>query len=133
MTHAFKLLLAAFALHAAAPLPAALPVPAPSPQMTVATFLERVGELAKGGPEWTLSAEAGELFAVLSGVGKAYRKDLADRRAAGQKVEACLSEEAEIGSDVLFAHLAGYSAEAAGRTSIAEAFAELVRQRFPCA
>ncbi len=136
MTHASKLFLAALALHAAAPLAAAqnAPVPAsvPAPQMTVATFLARVAELAKGGPEWTLSAEAGELFAVVSSVGKAYRQELAERRAAGQKLEACLPTDAQIDSDVLFAHLAGYSAEAAANTSIAEAFAALVRERYPC-
>jgi prolyl-tRNA editing enzyme YbaK/EbsC (Cys-tRNA(Pro) deacylase) len=127
-----RLVLAGLALHLAAPLAAASDGAAPSPQMTVADFLERVGTLAKTGPEWTLSPEASQLFAAISQTGKAYRQTLAERRAAGQPVEACLPETAEIDSDALFAHLAGYSAEAARKTSIAEAFAALVRQRFPC-
>ncbi|GAA0760426.1 hypothetical protein FHS52_001049 [Erythromicrobium ramosum] len=104
----------------------------PSPDMTVAAFLARVDQLRTGGPEWTLSPEAGELFGAISAVGKAYRQTLADRLTAGQPVEACLPPEAEIESDVLFAHLAGYTPEAAARTTIREAFSQLVRQRFPC-
>lgn len=104
----------------------------PSPDMTVAAFLARVDQLRTGGPEWTLSPEAGELFGAISTVGKAYRQTLADRLAAGQPVEACLPPEAEIASDVLFAHLAGYTPEAAARTTIREAFSHLVQQRFPC-
>lgn len=104
----------------------------PSPDMTVAAFLKRVDQLRVSGPEWTLSPEAGELFAAIASVGKAYRQNLADRLAAGQPVEACLPPEAEIGSDVLFQHLASYPPEAAARTSIRAAFSELVRQRFPC-
>jgi hypothetical protein len=103
-----------------------------SPDMTVAAFLARVDQLRTGGPEWTLSPEAGELFGAISAVGKAYRQTLADRLTAGQPVEACLPPEAEIESDVLFAHLAGYTPEAAARTTIREAFSQLVRQRFPC-
>ncbi|MFM7349658.1 MAG: hypothetical protein ACKO01_09235 [Erythrobacter sp.] len=125
-------LLAGLALHLAAPLSAAPEAPAPSPQMSVAAFLERVGTLAKTGPEWTLSPEASKLFAAISETGKAYRQTLAQRRAAGQPVEACLPDTAEIDSDALFAHLAGYSAEAARQTSIADAFAALVRAKFPC-
>lgn len=104
----------------------------PSPDMSVAAFLARVGELRQKGPEWTLSPEAGELFAAISTVGKDYRKTLAARQAAGQPVEACLPPEAEIQSDVLFAHLAGYTPEAAASTTIREAFSQLVRARFPC-
>jgi hypothetical protein len=104
----------------------------PSPDMTVAAFLARVDQLRTRGPEWTLSPEAAELFSAISTVGKAYRQTLVDRRAAGQPVEACLPPEAEIESDVLFAHLASYAPEAATRTSIREAFSQLVRQRFPC-
>lgn len=114
----------------------AQPAPAtaiiPSPDMTVAAFLARVDQLRTRGPEWTLSPEAGELFGAISTVGKAYRQTLADRLAAGQPVEACLPPEAEIESDVLFAHLAGYTPEAAARTTIREAFSQLVQQRFPC-
>ena len=113
----------------AQPAPAAV---TPSPDMTVAAFLARIDQLRPMGPEWTLSPEAGELFGAISTVGKAYRQTLADQRAAGQPVEACLPPEAEIESDVLFAHLAGYSPETAARTTIREAFSELVRQRFPC-
>ena len=114
----------------------AQPAPAtaiiPSPDMTVAAFLARVDQLRTRGPEWTLAPEAGELFGAISTVGKAYRQTLSDRLAAGQPVEACLPPEAEIGSDVLFAHLAGYTPETAARTTIREAFSQLVRQRFPC-
>lgn len=120
--------------RAAEPAPSA-PAPAaiiPSPDMTVAAFLARVDQLRTRGPEWTLSPEAGELFGAISTVGKAYRQNLADRIAAGQPVEACLPPEAQIESDVLFAHLAGYTPEAAMRTTIRDAFAQLVRQRFPC-
>jgi len=132
MMHRVSLLLAALVLHHAAPLCAAEQPPAASAQMSVADFLERIGELAKGGPEWTLSPEAGELFGVVSSVGRAYRQSLAEQRAAGQPVEACLPDEAEIDSGELFAHLAAYSPDGARRTSITEAFAELVRKRFPC-
>lgn len=62
---------------------------------------------------------------MLSDIGKAYRQNLAERRAAGQPVEACLPPEAEIDSDTLFAHLIGYSADQAHRTSIAEAFSKV--------
>jgi len=113
----------------AQPAPAAV---TPSPDMTVAAFLARIDQLRPMGPEWTLSPEAGELFGAISTVGKAYRQTLADQRAAGQPVEACLPPEAEIESDVLFAHLAGYTPEAAARTTIREAFSQLVQQRFPC-
>lgn len=120
-------------VEAAAPASAASPeATVPSPDMTVAAFLARIDQLRPAGPEWTLSPEAGALFAAISAVGKAYRQTLADRLAAGQSVEACLPPEAEIDSDVLFAHLAGYSAQAAGRTTIREAFSDLVRKRFPC-
>ena len=112
--------------------PMSAPTITPSPDMTVAAFLARVDQLRTGGPEWTLSPEAGELFGAISAVGKAYRQTLADQRAAGQSVEACLPPEAEIESDVLFAHLAGYTPEAAARTTIREAFSQLVQQRFPC-
>lgn len=115
---------------AAQPAPAAQIVP--SPDMTVAAFLARVDQLRTRGPEWTLSPEAGELFGAMSTVGKAYRQTLADRLAAGQPVEACLPPEAEIESDVLFAHLMGYTPEAAARTTIRDAFSQLVRERFPC-
>ncbi|NBB24325.1 hypothetical protein GVM20_04190 [Porphyrobacter sp. SLTP] len=108
------------------------PTITPSPDMTVAAFLARVDQLRTGGPEWTLSPEAGELFGAISAVGKAYRQTLADQRAAGQSVEACLPPEAEIESDVLFAHLAGYAPEVAARTTVREAFSQLVQQRFPC-
>ncbi|MEE4315728.1 MAG: hypothetical protein V2I74_01980 [Erythrobacter sp.] len=100
--------------------------------MTVASFLERVGELRRKGPEWTLSPEAGELFGALSEAGKSYRQELQRRRDAGEPVEACLPPEAEIDSDVLFAHLTGYAPADARRTTIREAFAELVSIRFPC-
>lgn len=132
MTRAFRPLLLALVLAAAMPAAARSPQVPPSAQMTVAAFMERIADLRSGGPEWTLSPEAGELFAVLSGVGKAYRQTLADRLASGQPVEACLPPEAEIDGDVLFEHLAGYRADQAGQTSIADAFAELVRKRFPC-
>lgn len=126
-------ILATSAAQADEPAPAASPAAiAPSPDMTVAAFLARVDQLRPAGPEWPLSPEAGELFAAISTVGKAYRQNLADRLAAGQPVEACLPPEAEIDSDVLFRHLASYSPEAAARTTIGEAFSELVRQRFPC-
>lgn len=122
--------LAVSAAQAAEPAPAAAIVP--SPDMTVAAFLARVDQLRPAGPEWPLSPEAGELFAAISTVGKAYRQNLAERLAAGQPVEACLPPEAEIESDVLFRHFASYPPEAAARTSIRDAFSELVRQRFPC-
>ena len=108
------------------------PAIVPSPDMTVAAFLARVDQLRPAGPDWPLSPEASELFAAVAAVGKAYRQNLADRLAAGQPVEACLPPEAEIESDVLFRHLASYPPEAAARTSIRDAFSELVRQRFPC-
>lgn len=130
MINAIRIMLAALVLHAATPLAATSP--APSPQMSVADFLERIGELAKTGPRWTLSPAAGELFAVISGIGKTYRQTLAERRAAGAVLEACLPEEAEIDSDQLFAHLAAFSAEGARRTTITEAFAQLVRKQYPC-
>ncbi len=120
-------------VQAAQTAPAAAPAfLVPSSEMTVAAFLARADQLRPGGPEWTLTPEAGELFAAMSAVGKAYRQNLADRLAAGQAVEACLPPEAEIGSDVLFEHLASYSSKAAARTTIAAAFSELVRRRFPC-
>ena len=103
-----------------------------SPDMTVAQFMARVDQLRPSGPNWPLSPEAGELFAAISAVGKTYRQNLADRLAAGQAVEACLPPEAEIDSDVLFEHFASYSSDAADRTTIAAAFSELVRRRFPC-
>lgn len=136
MNLASRLVLAAAALQLAAPLAAPLAAatepPAPSAQMSVADFLERVGELARTGPDWTSSPAAGELFGVISGIGKETRRSLAERRAAGESVEACLPAQAEIDSDVLFAHLATYSPDTARSTSIAQAFAALVRQRFPC-
>ena len=103
-----------------------------SPDMTAAQFMARVDQLRPNGSNWPLSPEAGELFAAISAVGKTYRQNLAVRLAAGQAVEACLPPEAEIDSDVLFEHLASYSSEAAVRTTIAAAFSELVRLRFPC-
>lgn len=119
--------------QAAQTAPAAAPAAlVPSPDMTVAAFLARVDQLRPGGPEWMLTPEAGELFAAMSEVGKAYRQNLADRLAAGQPLEACLPPEAEIDSDVLFEHLASYSSEAAARTTIAAAFSGLVRRQFPC-
>jgi len=124
-------ILAVSAAQAAEPAPDAAPI-VPSPDMTVAAFLARVDQLRKNGREWTLSPEAGELFGAISTTGKAYRRNLADRLASGQPVEACLPPEAEIDSDVLFAHLAGYTPEAAARTTIREAFSQLVRQQFPC-
>lgn len=134
MIRTFRLMLAAVILHAAAPLWAAAETPAPpaSPEMTVAAFLERIGELSKAGPGWTLGPEARELIELLTGIGKAYRQNLAERRAADQPVEACLPPQAEIDSDTLFAHLIGHSADQARRTSMAEAFAALVRQKYPC-
>lgn len=105
---------------------------APSPDMSVAAFLMRVNQLRQLGSEWPRSPEAGELFGAISTVGKDYRKTLAEKQAAGQPVEACLPPEAEIQSDVLFAHLTRYTPEAAGRTSIREAFSQLVSERFPC-
>lgn len=127
-------ILAVSTAQAAEPAPDSAPAAAtvPSPDMTVAAFLARVDQLRKNGPEWTLSPEAGELFGAISTVGKAYRRNLADRLASGQPVEACLPPEAEIDSDVLFAHLAGYTSEVAARTTIREAFSQLVQQRFPC-
>ncbi len=104
----------------------------PSPDMSVAAFLLRVNQLRQNGPEWPLSPEAGELFAAITAVGKDYRQALAEKRAAGQPAEACLPPEAEIESDVLLAHFAAYTPEAAVRTSIREAFSQLVRERFPC-
>jgi hypothetical protein len=103
-----------------------------SPDMSVAAFMARVDQLRPRGPDWPLSPEAGELFSAISAAGKAYRENLAKRLAAGQPVEACLPPEAQIESDVLLDHLASYSGEAAARTTIATAFSELVRQRFPC-
>jgi hypothetical protein len=105
---------------------------APSPEMSVADFFARVDELRVRGPNWTQSAEAGELFNAVSEAGRAYRSKLADQLSAGQLVEACLPPEAEIDSDVLFAHLAAYPVQSARQTSIATAFADLVKKRFPC-
>ena len=107
-------------------------VQAPSAEMTVASFLERVGELRTRGPEWTLSPEAAELFGAVSQAGKSYRDELRQRQEAGQPVEACLPPEAEIDSDVLFRHLASYPPAEAGRTRIRDAFADLVRKSYPC-
>ena len=104
----------------------------PSAGMSVAAFLERLGTLSRSGPGWTKTPEATQLFEAISGVGKAYRRDLEVRRAAGQPAEACLPPTAEIDSDELFAHFAGFAPEQARRTTIAEAFAGLVRQRFAC-
>ena len=131
MADVFRPLLAAVAMVAALPAAAQTP-PAPSEQMTVAAFMDRVAELRRGGPEWTLSPEASELFAVVSSVGQAYRQTLTERMASGLPTEACLPPEAEIDSDLLFAHFGAYSADQAAQTTIAAAFADLVRQRFPC-
>lgn len=130
--HARRFALAGLALIGAAALSAKSPQLPPSEEMTVVAFLERVDELRRGGPNWTLTPEAGQLFAVVSVVGKTYRQNLADRLAAGQTVEACLPPEAEIDSDVLFQHLTSYSGEAAAQTTLSAAFSELVRQRYPC-
>ena len=105
---------------------------APSANMSVEAFLGRIGELSRGGPRWTQTPEATQLFEAVAGVGKAYRQDLAQRVAAGQPVDACLPPEAEIDSDQLFAHFNSYPAETARKTSIRDAFAELVRKSFPC-
>ncbi len=105
---------------------------APSANMSVEAFLGRIGELSRGGPRWTQTPEAQALFEAISGVGKAYRQDLAKRVAAGQPVEACLPPEAEVDSDQLFAHFNSYPAETARKTSIRDAFSELVRKSFPC-
>lgn len=118
--------------HAQAPADAANPA-APSPEMSVSAFLSRLGELARTGPLWPGSPEGEQLIGILSTIGKTYRQDLADRRAAGQPVEACLPAEAEIDSAVLLEHLSAYPPETASRTSMAEAFSALVRKRFPCA
>ena len=127
--------------QAAQTAPAAAPAAlVPSSDMTVAAFLARVDQLRPSGPEWTLTPKAGELFAAIFAGARPIRQKIADRLAAGQAVEACLppeaeaeaEAEAEIDSDVLFEHLASYSSEAAVRTTIAAAFSELVRLRFPC-
>lgn len=105
---------------------------APSPDMSVAAFLMRVNQLRQLGPEWTRTPEAAELFAAVTTVGKDYRRALAEQQAAGQPLEACLPPQAEIQSDVLFAHFARYTPEVAARISIREAFSQLVRERFAC-
>ena len=69
------------------------PAPAPEPPsaaMSVAAFLERLGEVSQSGPGWTETPEAAQLFEAVAGAGKAYRRDLAARAATGQPVEACL-------------------------------------------
>jgi hypothetical protein len=129
-------LIAGLMLTASATLAAQSP-PSPAPEapsagMSVAAFLERLGELSQTGPGWTQTPEAAQLFEAISGVGKAYRRDLEARRAAGQAVEACLPSTAEIDSDDLLAHLAGYNPQEARKVTIAEAFAKLVRERFAC-
>lgn len=128
------MLAASSALAAQGPLPASQETPssAPSAEMSVADFLERLGALSQTGPDWTETPEATQLFEAASGAGKAYRRALEARRAAGQRVEACLPPTAELDSDELFAHFAGLSPEQARRTTLAEAFAEVVRKRYPC-
>lgn len=125
------MMLAASSALAAQEPPAAASEP-PSPSMSVAAFLERLGEVSRSGPGWTKTPEAAQLFEAVSGAGKAYRRDLAARAAGGQPVEACLPPTAELDSDDLFAHFAGLAPEQARRTTLAEAFAEVVRKRYPC-
>jgi hypothetical protein len=128
------MMLAASSALAAQEPPAAAPgeAPPPSPAMSVAAFLERLGAVSRSGPGWTETPEAAQLFEAVAGAGKAYRRDLEARRAAGQPVEACLPPTAEIDSDDLLAHLVGLAPDQARRTTIAEAFAAVVRQRFAC-
>lgn len=132
MMQVLKVTMAVLALLGSGSLQAQSPQLPLSEEMTVAAFMERVTELRRKGPEWPLSPEAGELLTVISTVGTAYRQGLRDREAAGQPVEACLPAETEIGSDVVLDHLSAYPAPAARETSIGDAFAQLVRSRFPC-
>jgi len=81
---AAAMLAASSALAAQEP-PAAAPEP-PSQAMSVAAFLERLGVVSRSGPDWTQTPEATELFEAVSSAGKAYRRDLAARAAAGQPV-----------------------------------------------
>lgn len=128
------MMLAASSALAAQEPPGAAPgeAPPPSQAMSVAAFLERLGEVSRSGPGWTETPQAAQLFEAVAGAGRAYRRDLAARGAAGQPVEACLPPTAELDSDDLFAHFAGLAPEQARRTALAEAFAEVVRKRYPC-
>jgi hypothetical protein len=63
----------------------------------------------------------------------AYRERVNAERTAGQTPHSCLPEgEAEITSDILFAHLRSYPAEQQARMTIADAFAELMAKTYPC-
>jgi hypothetical protein len=102
-----RAILSAVLMLASQEVPAAAPAEAPSPAMSVADFLECLGAVSQSGPGSTNTPQAAQLFEAVSGAGKAYRRDLEARRAAGQPVEACLPPTAELESDDLFAHFVG--------------------------
>jgi hypothetical protein len=128
---AAAMMLVASSALAAQDVPA--PAPEPPPQaMSVAAFLEQLEAVSQSGPGWTKTHAAAQLFEAVASAAKAYRRDLEARRASGQPVEVCLPPTAEMDSNDLFAHFAGLAPEQARRTTIADAFAEVVRNRYPC-
>lgn len=67
-------------------------------------------------------------------IAMAYRERIKAERAAGKAPHSCLPDgEAEITSDILLAHLRSYPLDKQADTTIADAFAELMRKTYPCA
>lgn len=64
---------------------------------------------------------------------KAYRAAYEADRAAGVTLKTCLPEgAAELDTDVLVPHLQSYDETARKKTSLAQAFADLMAKTYPC-
>ena len=100
--------------------------------MSVATFLEKADKLKSRGPLALLSGDMKVLRREGEASGKAYRARIAADKKAGRTPHSCPPEKISMDSDQMLAHLRTYPTSRRGSVSMRQAFADLMKKRYPC-
>lgn len=112
----------------------ATPVLAAPGDMDVATFLAKAEKLEKKGALALFSGDLKTLKREVEAAGEAYRARLASERSAGTAQHSCPPPKgkANMKSDDFMAHLRTYPSARRNTLSVKAAFADLMKQRYPC-
>lgn len=102
--------------------------------MNVAVFLAKAEKLKAQGMRAMFSPDLKVVKREAEGAGEHYRARLASDRAAGRPPHSCPPPKgkAAIGADAMLAHLRGYPAARRSNVTMKTAFADLMKQKYPC-
>lgn len=128
-----RLALFALALALALPLAALAPPALAAPgDMSVATFLEKANGLKRRGPLALVHADYRLLRSEAEAGARLYRGRLAADRAAGRAPHSCPPPREQNGQNEFLGHFESYPAAQRPRVTVTQAFADLMRRRYPC-